>query len=239
MTQEKPLDMAAQKEEIDKLRQELKEQRQLADMGELAGPVIHKFNNFLNSLLLKVALLETELSEKVAAKFADTKQDAKKVADIIKQVHEFQRRDPLIEVLDLNALITRIAGSATCGAAGPAIQLELSSKVALISGSPVDIQRLVSFLLRNRMTASAPAGRTLLLRTDVKERVLFSVEDDKCNMPASVVANLFDGEARDAGAVFRLELAACKAIVRRSQGRIHAKSTAGGGLLIDMEFPPA
>jgi hypothetical protein len=36
-----------------------------------------------------------------------------------------------------------------------------------------------------------------------------------------------------------LELAACKAIVRRNQGRIHAKTTAGGGLLIDMEFPPA
>jgi signal transduction histidine kinase len=244
MTKRDYVDLPAQKEEIDRLRTELREQTQLADMGELAGQVTHKFNNFLNSLLLKVALLEAELSEHVAAKFADTKHDAKKMAEIIKQVHEFQRREPLIEVLDLNALIRKIAGSVAWSAAGLSIQLELSSGAPLISGSPVDFQRLVSFLLRNRLIASArdastPAGRTLLLRTDVKEKVLFSLEDDKCSVSSSLLANLFDGEARDAGGEFRLELAACKAIVRRNQGRIHAKTTAGGGLLIDMEFPLA
>jgi signal transduction histidine kinase len=239
MSQQNHPGSVTQKEEIERLRAELKEQTPLADMGELAGQVAHKFNNFLNSLLLKIALLETELSEEVAAKFVDTKHDAKKMAEIIKQIHEFQCREPMIELLDLNSLIAKVARSPAWSAAELSIQLQLSSQAALISGSPVDFQRLFFFLLRNRLIASAPAGRTLLLRTDVKEKVLFSMEDDKGNVPASLVANLFDGEARDGGGGFRLELAACKAIVRRNQGRIHAKTTAGGGLQIDMEFPPA
>jgi C4-dicarboxylate-specific signal transduction histidine kinase len=225
-------------EEIEKLRAELREQIHLADIGELAGQVTHKFNNFLNSLLLKIALLETELPEPAAAKFADIKQQAKIMADVIKQVHHFQRRQPSIESLDLNPVIKQTAASIGSESDTVTIQLSLSPQPALVSGSLVDFQRLISFLLRNRIAAAGPANRTLLLRTEVTERVLFSVEDAGSNLPAAALASLFDGDGTDEGGS-RLELAACKALVRRNQGRIHAKPAPAGGVTIGMEFPLA
>src|SRR5438067_11831786 len=41
-------------EEQEALRQELAASRTLADVGEVAAPVAHEFNNFLNALLLHV-----------------------------------------------------------------------------------------------------------------------------------------------------------------------------------------
>src|SRR5262249_47624169 len=49
--------------ELASLRQELKEQTILANLGELAGPVAHESNNFLNVVLLQATLMEAELPE--------------------------------------------------------------------------------------------------------------------------------------------------------------------------------
>jgi C4-dicarboxylate-specific signal transduction histidine kinase len=241
MTQKERLEFAAQEEVNKKVRAELKEQTQLADIGELAGQVTHKFNNFLNSLLLKIALLESELPELIAAKFADVKQQAHHMAEVIKQVHQFRRRQPGAKPVDLNLLLKKIADSMTQEASGAmSIQLALSSESALVVISPIDFERLCSFLVRNRLSESGSPGGTLILRTAAgKEKVRFSLEDTRPIVPASLLANFFDADAKGLEGANKLELAACKALARRYQGRIQATHTAGGGLLIDADFPKA
>ncbi len=61
----------ADNEELESSKAELAEQTELADMGELAGQVNHKFNNFLNSLLLRLSLLEAELPPSALDNFTD------------------------------------------------------------------------------------------------------------------------------------------------------------------------
>jgi C4-dicarboxylate-specific signal transduction histidine kinase len=236
-------DRTMQGDDIGSLRAELKEQCQLADIGELAGQVTHKFNNFLNSLLLKIALLEAELPEPAVAKFADVKQQAKSMAEVIKQVHQFQRR-PSIQPVDLNPLVKQAAdciGQDTTLEPGTrsSIQVDLSSQPAQVLGSRVDLQRLLNFLLRNRLMVAAPPDRTVRLRTKVVDQVHFCLEDSAPNMPLSALGNLFDGDVKNQEGGQRLELTACKAIVRRNQGRIRAQALEGGGLLIEATFPLA
>ena len=242
MTQKERLEFAALEEVSKKLRAELKEQTQLADIGELAGQVTHKFNNFLNSLLLKIALLESELPELAAAKFADVKQQAHHMAEVIKQVHQFRRRQPgLAKSVDLNLLLKKIADSMTQEASGGmSIQLALSSGPALVVISPIDFERLCSFLVRNRLSESGSPGGTLILRTAAGNgKVRFSLEDTRPIVPASLLANFFDSDVKGLERANKLELAACKALARRYQGRIQATHTADGGLLIEADFPQA
>jgi C4-dicarboxylate-specific signal transduction histidine kinase len=229
-------------DEIKTLRAELTEQTRLADTGELAGQVTHKFNNFLNSLLLKIALLETETPE-LAPKFADLKQQAQGMAEVIKQVHQFQRRQAACaERHDLNGLIRQVAEGLTADAAAASltIQLALSPASAFVSGAAVDLRRLFSFLLRSRLGISRSAPGALVLRTQVgPEKVLVSLEDTRSLPPGVPVASLFDVDAKGVEGGHRLELGACKALVRRYEGRIQSKAADAGGLMIEAEFPLA
>lgn len=50
------------------LQAELDELDALATFGELAGPMVHEFNNLLNVLLLQVAVLEHTLPEGAACR---------------------------------------------------------------------------------------------------------------------------------------------------------------------------
>jgi C4-dicarboxylate-specific signal transduction histidine kinase len=234
-----PLSLAAQKQEIQNLRAELREQVQLADVGELAGQLTHKFNNFLNSLLLKLALLETEHPELASGRLAEVKNQAKGMADVIKQIHHFQRRQTATQVLDLNTVITRVSQAISPEAGKVSIDLELSPEPAAVAASSVDLHRLFYFLLHHRLAAAGSARRSLVLRTAVTDKVVASMQDDTWALPAAALASLFDGDAKNADGGISLDLAACKALVRRHQGRIHARSIEPVGVIIDAEFPPA
>src|SRR5262249_37953129 len=182
--------------------------------------------------------------ESAGPKFADIKQQAKAMAEVIKQVHEFQRRQPTIQPVDLNPLVKQAVDTViqnTSGEAGTrtSIQLDLSAHPAQVSGSRVDLQVLLGFLLGNRLTASGPENRTVHLRTKVTDVVLFAMEDSLSNLPASALTCLFDGDVKGLEMGHRLELTACKAIVRRNQGRIRAHASERGGLIIEAMFPRA
>ena len=224
---------------------ELAEQTELADVGELAGQVTHKFNNFLNSLLLRIALLDTELPELAATKFADVRHQAKQMADLIRQVHQFRRRqEPHAQTTDLNPLVERVAAGVSAerassgGARAIVIEVVLSSQPALVAGSAVDYQRLCSFLLRNRLSAAGVASGALIFRTTVgQEKVQLTLEDTCSTLPASQITSLFDPDTKAMESAHKLELAACKAMVRRAQGRVAARPRENGGLIIEVEFP--
>jgi C4-dicarboxylate-specific signal transduction histidine kinase len=232
-------------EEIARLSAELVEQKELADVGELAGQVNHKFNNFLNSLLLRLALLEAEAPEAAAGKFVDIRLQAKQIAELIRQVHQFRRLPTTAAPIhDLNRLVERVVTAATDTAAPAvsarpsAIRLKLSPREAFVAGSAVDYQRLCSFLLRHRLTAPGSASRGLTVRTAVnQDKVLLTIEDNKANMTATQIADLFEPDTKAAEGTAHLVLAACKAIMRRLQGRICATPKGDNGLIIEAEFP--
>lgn len=219
----------------------LAEQTELADIGELAGQISHEFNNFLNSLLLRISLLETERSDHVAAELADIRRQARHLADLIRQVQQ-SRREPAAQArtIDWHRSLKRAVDLATEQFSGQksGIQLELSSRPLAVAGRAMDHQRLCSFLLRHRLIEPGAAARIVTVRTKVADdKAMLTIEDPRTKLTAAQIANLFEPDANEADNLRRLLLAACRAIVRRLQGRIGAKPLAQSGLVIEAEFP--
>ena len=231
--------------EIEKLKAELKEQIELADIGELAGTIAHKFNNFLNSLLLKIALVEPQLPEPIAAKFAEIRQQAKSVAEVIKQVHQFRSRPvPAPGTIDFNSLVAEVTQSLRPSTNGNdaalRLEVELSTQPATVAGSAMDYKRMCAFLLRNRLGAPSTGNGTLHVRTEVVAgKVIFSIADSRTNVDPALVTGIFEMDGKASGESNKLELAACKSLVRRFQGRIQAQPRAEGGLVFSVELPLA
>ncbi len=78
----------------------------------------------------------------------------------------------------------------------------------------------------------------MILRSQVNdEKVRITLEDTHAEMAASHITHLFDPDSKSVEGVRQLLLAACKAIVRRLQGKVSAAPRPQGGLMIEVEFP--
>src|SRR5262245_37317787 len=71
---------------------ELAEVGWLADLGEIVGPVTHAFNNFLNTLLLQVAVLDASLPEGLKAELTTIRRQGREIANMVRQVQQYRRR---------------------------------------------------------------------------------------------------------------------------------------------------
>jgi signal transduction histidine kinase len=240
------------------LADQLAEQAWLANIGELAGPVAHEFNNFLNVVLLHVAILEHEAPEKLRGDLAEIRHQARSATATVKNLQQYRRRhEPFPRPSDLHAVLlelvralapepiqmdigptVRLDLDTPAGAVG--LTLQLSSGPALVRGSPPDLRRLATFILINTANAISQVGGAITLRTEQKgARWLIRIEDTGPSLPPEALPHLFD-----AGGVMRdgtnpLELAACKTLVRRLEGAIYAEERSEGGLVVIVELPAA
>src|SRR5438552_7438636 len=75
-------------------------------IGELARPMVHEVNNFLNTILLQVALLETAAPDAIRTDLALLRKESKNVAQIIQDWHRWNRPQPLKpQLLDINEIV--------------------------------------------------------------------------------------------------------------------------------------
>src|SRR5213076_3390863 len=63
-----------------------------ADLGEMARPLTHDFNNFLNNLLLNLAILEQVGGGDATGSLAKLRRQADRVAALIREFHEGRGR---------------------------------------------------------------------------------------------------------------------------------------------------
>src|SRR5207248_7507824 len=103
---------------------ELARQTAVADVGELAGPLAHEFNNFLNVLLLEVAALSQDASEEVRAELARVRQQGLAASSLVRQWQRYrqQARSAACEVA-LNDVVRRALEELTRGTNSPASAL--------------------------------------------------------------------------------------------------------------------
>src|SRR5262249_36413323 len=78
----------------------------LADLGELAGPVVHEFNNFLNATLLHLAVLEQDVPESLRGELAEINRQGKSIAALLKQWQQCRRHSqPAPHPVDLKRVV--------------------------------------------------------------------------------------------------------------------------------------
>jgi signal transduction histidine kinase len=233
----------------------------LANVGELAGPVAHVFNNFLNTVLLHMAVLEMQLKEELKPELAEVRKQARHVELVVKQLQQYRHRQQIpLTKTDLNQAIHEfvadlqeeakaaanpiaVTGATVSEAANGDrtnvnIHLQLDARPALVPASHVDLTRLCSFLVRNALAAISEVGGTVFIRTgSMPDKTLLWIEDDGPSLSPELLRGFFEpiGGAREG--VNGLELAACESLARRLQGRIGAENRSGGGVSIRVELP--
>src|SRR5205085_2511236 len=94
---------------------------ELADLGELAGPLAHEFNNLLNNLVLHLAVLESDLPPQAAAELSEIRRQTVRVTRLVQQFQQLRRRrTDGGRPVDLGRLVQSAAAALAREAADPA-----------------------------------------------------------------------------------------------------------------------
>ncbi|OAI50621.1 hypothetical protein AYO44_17640 [Planctomycetaceae bacterium SCGC AG-212-F19] len=214
----------------------------LANLGELARPLTHLFNNFLNSLVLKVAVLEQQLPESYRPSLGQLRQQGTSVANYVKAFQQCRQQiEPIGARADVNravraavALARTNPGEATDSAM--AVKLVLGNPLPSVVGTTGELRRCCFFLVVNAWRACRT--RTVVVRTEqVGGNVQVQVEDEGPIVEPAQLGKLFELAGAVRPGTQPLELAACRSIIRRLGGRLRAENLPAGGLMITLELP--
>jgi signal transduction histidine kinase len=236
----------------------------LANLGELASPVSHEMNNFLNATLLHVAVLGLQAPEALGHDLAEIRRQGTVMAGVVKQLQQYRRRhQPLPQSVDLNRVVREVveelsrkpseAGSgvpirlrSTAAAEEPPtsgllltpVVLDLAPRLPPVVCFPADLKRLCLFLITNAAAASAGGGGTVAVETRAGEQfVVLRLTDTGPSLTSEQLSNFFEPGLPNREGTDSLELAACRNLVRRFQGTIQAQPGQGQGLTVVVELP--
>lgn len=232
---------------------EIAGQSTLADIGELTGPLTHEFNNFLNSLLLQVAVLENQLPKEFRSELVDIRAQGRRLAELVRQIQQYRRdRRPRLQPVNLNNIVREVVATFGCAsdcgprisitapnADGTSIVLDLAADVPDVMGTRDDLHRLCRFLLTNAV-AALRAGGSVVIRTEGRsDRVTLSFADTGTALSDHALDRFFDPDTGGRNAATSLQLAASKSLVQRLQGCIRAANRPEGGIVLTVELTAA
>src|SRR5262249_42961295 len=151
-------------------QQVMAELAEFANLAALASPVTHEFNNFLNTVLLQLMVLSTQVPEQFRADLKTICQQGRAVAGLVRQwqQHRAQHRAGPRR-LDVNALVCEVveqlvrttveraaplylAGDGEPPDAPPngiAVRLSLADGLPPVEGNPLDLCLAVRLLVTN------------------------------------------------------------------------------------------
>jgi signal transduction histidine kinase len=231
----------------------------LADLGELAGPLTHEFNNLLNNLTLHLEIMKQKAPNNMSA---DLERIRRQVGQTASEIARFQRyrraKSTSEESVDLNRVARQIvelllqsppeqtnglplsvksqeSEKATAGAV--VLSLELENELPAVHGYAADLRRLCRFLLNNAVRATAMRGGKVQARTARQgNSAQFVVEDEGPDVSESALSRVFEPGQDCREGMCGLELAACRSIMRRLRGHLEARTRPNGGLIMVAAF---
>jgi C4-dicarboxylate-specific signal transduction histidine kinase len=216
----------------------------LADVGELAGPLAHEFNNYLNCVLLHLAVIELEVAPELQLELLAIRRLGGDVAELVRQFQEHRRATPFVtQGTDVNTAIlrtlARLAGQDLRTTPAPTriltadgevrLVVQLADHLPLVQASCWTLERLVRFLTSNAMLMGKSGQRCVTIRTEPTDSgVQLDVADTGPSVPPSDLSRLFEPSTCCRPGSRVLELAACKSLVRRLGGKIQAVNVSDG-----------
>jgi signal transduction histidine kinase len=242
-----PAAASAGGQEALQLREELAVETVRADFGELARPLIHEFNNFLNNIVLSFAVIE-QAGGDTNTGLARLRRQADQVTNLIKEFHEYRgRKAPPAQPVDLNQALRRAAdalagesplAATESGAPALPVTFDLAADIHPVRGAPSDLMRLGYFLLKNAIQALQLPGSCVRVETSqLGEQVALRIDLPGLRIPAELQSRSLESLSGAVRGFAGLELAACTSIARRSRGKFRVESPPEGGLHIVLEMP--
>jgi len=228
-------------------------QERLRAFSEMAGGVVHDFNNALMSVIGYSDLLKQEPAilnggETVAEYLGIINTAGRDASTIVARLRDFYRpreEGDLFEALDLNEIIEQAAkltqpkwkGQAL--ADGRTIEVELNlEKLPPVKGIPAELRELATNLIFNAVDAM-PYGGTITMQTrSVPGGSVFTISDTGTGMTEEIRTRCmepFFSTKGDHGT--GLGLSMVFGTIKRHEARMEIQSEVGSGTTFQMFFP--
>jgi signal transduction histidine kinase len=228
-------------EQVTALQDELAEQTGLADLGEMAGPLAHELNNYLNTVGLQIAVLEPQVPKNLAGDLTAIRKQGLQIAALVRTWQESRRSRRLPDrIAELNRAVREAIEltMAERGEDAPRTRLELGADLPRVAGSFADLKRLCTFLLRSAVRSAALGDGEVCVRTRaIDEGSLLEVEDTGPQINSETLARLLDPGMISRPGTNGLEWAVSKTLVQRFDAAINVRNGAEKGVIVTVEFP--
>jgi signal transduction histidine kinase len=230
----------AMRRRLRELEEENEALESLASAGELAGVMAHEFSDFLNMILLQIAVLEYRLPDSEREDLAEVRRHGHRASELVSLFQQHRKTQPRSQApIDLAELVRGVVErlrrdmAETVGT----VELDLAEGVPPVRGAVSDVRRLVRFLVANALRVASHKGRVVVATESAGGAARLRVEDDGPAVSESQLGHLFTPASKREG-VDALEMAACRSLARRLRGRLSAEARPEGGVRVVMEFEP-
>ncbi|MGB9234301.1 MAG: PAS domain S-box protein [Terriglobales bacterium] len=229
-----------------KLEQQIIQSERLAAMGQMIGGFAHELNNPLTAILGNAQLLEERETDEVARKRLETlNQEARKAADIVKNLQFFARPPaPGRSLVDLNELVQRTVQMQSYPLRKSNITVDFLPEPALpaVVADPNQLMQVFLNLLLNAEQAireSREKGTIRLRLGRNPDSAWIVFQDDGPGIAPENLAHIFDPffTTKRPGRGTGLGLSICKTVLREHAGNIEAASAPGGGAVFTITLP--
>jgi signal transduction histidine kinase/CheY-like chemotaxis protein len=237
----------AQREHIE---EELLRARKLESLGVLAGGIAHDFNNFLTVVQGNIQLAGMRLGpdQPVQANLDQISEACRRAAFLSSQLLTFAKGGvPVRRLVSVGQLVRDAVHLARAGAP-TSIAVGIAENLRFAEVDPAQIGQVLHNLLLNARQAM-PEGGIIEVQADnvvIAEgigeaasdaRILISIRDYGCGIPASVLPQIFDPYFTTKPGASGLGLATAYAIVAKHGGALSVETEPGRGSVFTVELP--
>ncbi len=242
--------LRAEREELQRTRDQLVLAEKLGALGRLAGGVAHEMNQPLTVIRVVSELLLTASPEQLVARRTDLAlicDAAERMGSVVDRVRTFARSDaiqlhrvPAAEPLD-RALLLLAQGLKDSDIA---VERRLAADLPPIMADTNRLQQVFINLLANARDALEEIEAPRLLRASAAAEgdfVVYVVEDNGPGIPAAAVGRVFEPffTTKEHGKGTGLGLSVSHGIVQDHHGRIECQQRAEGGTRFVVRIPVA
>ena len=240
-------------QQLEMSRQQRFHHEKMAAIGSLAAAVAHEINNPIAAITGIAQAIsdakQTPLCLNAGANGCYPElilEQAKRVATITRQVAELTAaHPPVLELLDLNALVTNTCNFISYDQRfrSIALAMELDHDLPAIEAVADHLTQVLMNLLINAadalqgVTDRKPTIRVVTRTAD--NGVLIRISDNGCGMDRAVLSRAFEDSftTKPIGTGCGLGLFLCKTLVEQRDGRIELESTLGVGTTAQIWLP--
>jgi PAS domain S-box-containing protein len=240
------------------LEEQFRQAQKLESVGQLAGGVAHDFNNILAVIMIRLNFLQknTRLDPETQEMVADMTVDAKRAANLTRQLLLFSRRSVMeVESLELNELVANLV-KMLGRLIGDDITVQFNKRkvFSTVEADAVMLEQVLMNLSVNARDAMPKGGRLTIeietvlvdeeqakgnLNARAGQFVCLSVTDTGCGMGDATLKRIFEPffTTKAIGKGTGLGLATVHGIVTQHKGWVDVESELGKGTTFKVFLP--